>query len=223
MGKEKQIKLIKNSAKRKNVAEVLCKNKPIAQPIKSAGQKERIYFMKKKLIAIIVALAAITTVPACADKTESKNIEKPFGTDFSTILEDAGIEPATDDYIVQCYPETLNIFSDGEITESLDATFISVESYNDNGESIQNEICYLFEEIDEAENYFAYASGGIYEVSLSEKTVFIDAGKDGTYKQDIIALLDSFNANITYISMPYLKKTQIQYSAPEHEVDRCKG
>lgn len=178
----------------------------------------------KRFITIIATIAAFATVPACADKTESKNIEKPFGTDFSTtILEDAGIDPASDDYIVQCYPETLNIFSDGEITESLDATFISVESYNDNGESIQNEICYLFEGIDEAENYFAYASGGIYEVSISEKTVFIDAGKDGTYKQDIIALLDSFDANITYISMPFLTKTQAQYSAPEHEVDRCKG
>ena len=139
----------------------------------SAGITERTCLMKR-LLATIAALAAITTVPACADKTESKKNEKPFGTDFSTILEDAGIEPATDDYIVQCYPETLNIFSNGEITESIDATFISVESYNDNGESIQNEICYLFEEIDESENYFAYASEGIYEVSLSEKTVFID-------------------------------------------------
>ena len=177
----------------------------------------------KRLLATLAALAAITTVPACADKTETEISAKAFGVDFSAFLSEAGIELVSNDYMVQCYPETLNIFSDGEITESLDATFISVESYNDNGESIQNEICYLFEEIDEAENYFAYASGGIYEVSLSEKTVFIDAGKDGTYKQDIIALLDSFDANITYISMPYLTKTQAQYSAPEHEVDRCKG
>ena len=173
----------------------------------------------KRLLATLAAIAAFATIPACAGKTSTE----AFGTDLSAFLIEAGINTISSDYIVQCYPETLNIFSDGEITESLDATFISVESYNDNGESIQNEICYLFEEIDEAENYFAYASGGIYEVSLSEKTVFIDAGKDGTYKQDIIALLDSFDANITYISMPYLTKTQAQYSAPEHEVDRCKG
>lgn len=190
----------------------------------SADRKERTCRMKR-LIATLAAIAAFATVPACADKTETEISTETFGADFSAFLSEAGVEPVSNDYIVQCYPETLNIFSNGEITESIDATFISVESYNDNGESIQNEICYLFEEIDEAENYFAYASGGIYEVSLSEKTVFIDAGRKGTYKQDIIEMLkdDLFDSSTTYISNPYLTKTQTEYSTPEHEIESCKG
>lgn len=181
----------------------------------------------KRLLATLAALAAITTIPACTDKTEAEIIKEPFGTDFSTILEDAGIELATDDYIVQCYPQAVNIFNaDGKTSDSLESTFVSIESYNEYGESVQNGFGYVFKTTDDAAEYFEYVTNGIYEATLNNKhTVWFERESSDQYKQDIIEMLkdDLFESDITYISTPYLTKAQAQYSLPEHKADRCKG
>ena len=174
-----------------------------------------------KAVIIIIAMIACTILSSCSSSIKET---KPFGTDFSSVLKEAGVEPFNDDYIVQCYHQTVNIFTDGKISDSLDSTFVSIESFNEYGESIQNGFGFIFNNADTANKYYDYtASGGVYQPTLcNDHTVWFVRESGGKYKQDIIEMFNDFDPNITFISKPYLSKEQLDFQVPKHTIEKCK-
>lgn len=176
-----------------------------------------------KAVIIIIAMIACTILSSCSSSI-AEGTKQPFGTDFSSVLKEAELEPMTDDFIVQCHPQTVNIFNiDGTIERSVEAAiFLSVQSFNTQGLSLQNNVCYLFENAADAEAYFDYASQGIYSVSYNnDRTVRLEL-ESNTYKQDVIQMLDDFDPNITFVRKPYLTKEQLEFLVPEHTIEKCK-
>lgn len=181
--------------------------------------------MKRFITIMAATVVTVFTVASCSKANTSETVTAPFGNyELLTVLEDAGVEPVTDDYIVQCYQQTVYMFdSDGTIERSVEAAiFLSVQSFNTQGLSLQNNVCYLFENAADAEAYFDYASQGIYSVSYNnDRTVRLEL-ESNTYKQDVIQMLDEFDPNITFVSKPYLTKEQLEFLVLEYTIEKCK-
>lgn len=200
----------------------------------SADRKERTCLMKRFIAIIAATIATVSAVASCSKANTTETIEVPFGNDeLLAALEEADIEPASDDFIIQSFEENVNIYREGEKKSekvtSLKATFFSLESYNLIGESIQSGYGYVFHHNSEAAEYYAYVSGSKADIAfeyLNAKTIWFERGTGKTYKQDTVAMLNDnlFNSSNTYVSIPYLTDNQAKFTIPEdHSIEKCKG
>lgn len=200
----------------------------------SADRKERICLMKRVIAIIATTIVTVSTVASCSKTNTSETVAVPFGNDeLLAVLEEADIEPASDDYIIQSFGENVNIYREGEKKSekvtSLKATFFSLESYNLVGESIQSGYGYVFHHNSEAAEYYSYVSGAKADITfkyLNAKTLWFERETENQYKQDTVAMLsdDLFDSSITYISIPYLTDNQAKFSLSEdHSIEKCKG
>lgn len=177
----------------------------------------------RNTLAVLLTITILAIVSSCSNETSV--IAEPFGiSDFSKILNKSGVQLCSEDYIIQVFSEKANIYDKSTFVKSLDATFISIECFDENGRTVQHGFAYYFENAENASEYFDFVSTGIYEaMQINENTVWFEKNTEDRYKSDIITAYNEglFDPQITYISKPFISE-QAELSVPEHSVEKCK-